>query len=218
MQLKKSLKSGLTIDRHKFTSLRNKATKCLRKAKAKFYIYIINDSKGNCKKIWENLNKLAGRHKKELNHNVELKINNIIISNPSELTNEFNIFFSNSVREITAIYPPPEIVTRPIDPLLPVFHLREITELEVNNIIGSLKNSKAKDVQGLDTYYLKMFKDALIAPITHLINSSFKHKVAPSSWKVASVTPIFKSGDEISRPIVRLVFSQWSLRLLRSGL
>ena len=37
---------------------------------------------------------------------------------------------------------------------------------EVNKVISSLKNSKAKDVFGLDSTFLKNYKESLIGPIT----------------------------------------------------
>lgn len=40
--LKRALKTKSTTDRHRFTSLRNKVTKAIRNAKAKFFITIIN--------------------------------------------------------------------------------------------------------------------------------------------------------------------------------
>ena len=81
----------------------------------------------------------------------------------------------------------------PFDHVLPVFNIEQITKAEAANIINSL-NSKATDIHGLYTMFLKVHKDFLVCPITHLVNLSTKHSVVPSSWKVAIVNPIFKSG------------------------
>ncbi len=50
--LRKSIKSGLNTDRLNFTVARNKVTSGLRKAKADFFIQIIENARGNSKKIW----------------------------------------------------------------------------------------------------------------------------------------------------------------------
>lgn len=43
--LKRSLKTKLYSDRHRFTSLRNQVIKVIRKAKANFFITVINEGK-----------------------------------------------------------------------------------------------------------------------------------------------------------------------------
>ena len=53
--LKASLKSKLATDRLKFTSIRNKVTKELRKAKANYFLEIIVNNKGNSKMTWQQI-------------------------------------------------------------------------------------------------------------------------------------------------------------------
>jgi len=64
---------------------------------------------------------------------------------------------------------------------------------------------KAKDAYGLDTTFLKTYKDSLVSPITHMVNLSFKQAVVPSAWNMATIVPIYKSGDKLNlknyRPI-----------------
>jgi len=65
----------------------------------------------------------------------------------------------------------------------------------VTRIISSLKNSKAKDVYGLDTMFLKEFNECLSSPLTHIINRSINEGIYPKAWKTAIITPIHKTGD-----------------------
>ena len=90
-----------------------------------------------------------------------------------------------------------------------------------------MKPSKAKDAYGLDTHFLKLHKDMLVCPITHLINLSIKMAVVPSGWKVAIVSPIFKSGDKTNisnyrpisiLPVVSKVAEKWIAKLLNKHL
>lgn len=49
---------------------------------------------------------------------------------------------------------------------------KQVSESEVNKIILSLINSKAKDSWGLNAALVKQHKEHLIAFITHIINRS----------------------------------------------
>ena len=70
--LKVFLKSGFTIDRQRFTSMRNKTTQTLRKAKANFFLDVITSANGNGKLIWQNINKLIGKQNKMDNYRLEI--------------------------------------------------------------------------------------------------------------------------------------------------
>lgn len=105
--LKQSLKSGLTIDQQKFTSLRNKVIKRLRQAKAKFLINTIEEARGNGKKIWQTINKLIGRKQNHNNKVLELKINTELVTDPIIISTELNTFFLDSVYEITQLFNSP---------------------------------------------------------------------------------------------------------------
>lgn len=58
LALQTSLKTKLQIDRHIFTSLRNKVTKDIRVANANFFLSLIGEAKGNPKQIWDNLKQI----------------------------------------------------------------------------------------------------------------------------------------------------------------
>ena len=124
-----------------------------------------------------------------------MKINTKLVTDPTIISTELNTFFLDSVHEITQLLNLPSYSICTINYALLIFHLQQIIETEVANIISGLKNSKAMDIYDLDTIFLKRHKDTLIQPITHLINQSLIQSIVPSAWKLAVVTPIFKSGE-----------------------
>lgn len=63
--LKQFLKSKMECEKRNFNKLRNRVINKTRKAKANFYISIIEKGKGNTKLIWENLKNLTGKCKKK---------------------------------------------------------------------------------------------------------------------------------------------------------
>lgn len=194
--LKKSLKSGLIIDRQNFTSARNKVTSALRKAKANFFLNIIESAKGNSKKVWKEINKLSGRQTKQNSKGMEINIKNQLVNDPVILATEFNSFFINSIQEISSLFTTPGYVFHPVNCEHHVFNISEISEKEVMKIICALNKSNAKDVYGFDINFLIDHKESLVCPITQLLNISIRHSVVPTNWKVSVVTPIFKSGSK----------------------
>lgn len=79
----------------------------------------------------------------------------------------------------------------------------------------------------LDATFPKSHRDALACPIAHLINLSVRQNTFPSTWKIAVVFPIHKSGDKTMvsnyRPIsvlsvISQVSEKWVAEQLKSHL
>lgn len=78
----------------------------------------------------------------------------------------------------------------------PILKVKEISLSGVVNIIRSLRDSRTKHANGLDTTFsLNVQKDGLVCPTAHLINVSFKRIIFPSTWKSSVETNMFKVGD-----------------------
>lgn len=74
----------------KLFSARNLVTQTLRKAKAKFYLSIIESHKGNGKKVWDCINKLTGSLSNKINNILELKIRGVLVKDPLTLAKTLN--------------------------------------------------------------------------------------------------------------------------------
>lgn len=96
--LKTALKSKTEHDKRRFTTLRNKVTKELRQAKASLFINIINEAKGNCKLIWENIKKLTGKDNGNSGKRLELNINGCLTQDSLQVATAFNRYFVDSVK------------------------------------------------------------------------------------------------------------------------
>jgi hypothetical protein len=88
-----------------------------------------------------------------------------------------------------------------------------VTESEVIDIIGSLKNSTSKGHDNISTNIVKECKLEFAPILVHIINCSFCDGCVPNNLKVAKVIPLFKSGDKLTvsnyRPISLLpIFSK----------
>uniref|UniRef100_A0A8C8E3R6 Reverse transcriptase domain-containing protein n=1 Tax=Oryzias sinensis TaxID=183150 RepID=A0A8C8E3R6_9TELE len=192
--LKKANKTKLTHDRGLFAILRNKVVRSLRKAKADFFLTIIEKSHGNSKIIWNQIRKMTGDRPKEQNI-LEIKINRQLTNNVQVIAEAFSNYFIDSVANIARCFTPVETYNLSIDASQPTFSFTNITESDVSQTINLLKPSRCKDIFGLDTVMLKDLCSSLTRPITKIINLSLSQKTFPSTWKPAIVSPIFKSGD-----------------------
>lgn len=105
----------------------------------------------------------------------------------------------------------------------PIFNIEEFTATEVANSIDTLKSSKAMDVYRLIQTFLKAHRDSLLFPVTHMINQSNNQSTVPSVWKIATVTPIYKSGDQTDManyrpisilPVTSKVMEKWVVKQL----
>ena len=69
------------------------------------------------------------------------------------------------------------------------------TDEEVADLISALSNKKAKRVEDIDTFYLKISKLIIPPLLCKLFNLAITQGVYPKVLKLAKVIPICKKGD-----------------------
>ncbi len=79
--------------------------KTLRKAKADFFLRIINEARGNSKTIWNKLNYLKGDKRKDRS-SLELMVNGKLTNNPADVAEALNYYFVDSVVTIAQCFSP----------------------------------------------------------------------------------------------------------------
>ena len=90
-----------------------------------------------------------------------------------------------------------------------MFELTEVTPKRVRELFRMINNSDSEDLNGLSNRIIKTSMEALVHPITHLINQCIRTKSWPNKWKLNKVLPLFKNkGDRTDvsnfRPIALL--------------
>ena len=73
------------------------------------------------------------------------------------------------------------------------FFLSPVTPSEISAIIGGLKVSKTY-IDSISVSIMKLTSDKLSIPISKLVNKSFQCAAFPDPYKIATVTPILKTG------------------------
>lgn len=163
------------------------------------------------KKTWEIVNNITGTsaHKTleySLIHNGEH------INDSQQLANIFNTFFISVVEDLE--------VEQPVEsnfnqlPCSQIFKyniektsivIDNTSELEVANIIQSLKHSNSSGSDGISAVILKRTCINVIKVLTYIINKSLSVGMFPDCLKEAVILPIFKKGSNLEcsnyRPI-----------------
>lgn len=127
-----------------------------------------------------------------------LQVNNELITNPIEIANNMNKFFvkagiTGQMITNNEVKPPESYVKVNV---LDSFFLAHVTRDHVLQVIKSLPLKSSTDIDGLSTYIIKLIADAIIEPLTFIINLSFQTGIVPKRMKSAKVIPIYKNkGD-----------------------
>ena len=66
---------------------------------------------------------------------------------------------------------------------------------EVDSAILNLKNGKSPGCDNITNDILKHTKEAIVQPLTHIINLSFAKGHFPSNLKIAKIVPIHKASN-----------------------
>ena len=75
-----------------------------------------------------------------------------------------------------------------------VFQFKHVNESTVLEYIQNLKQGKSAGPDKIPTTILKDAADFICKPLTMILNSSSRLGTFPDRWKIARITPIYKSG------------------------
>lgn len=85
------------------------------------------------------------------------------------------------------------------------FSFHEISFRRVREAIRKLKKTDSKDADGLTVRVLELCGEAIIAPLTKIINQSVREGIFPTEWKLSRVVPLHKKNSKTNlknfRPI-----------------
>ena len=203
---KKAVKTGSQNDWLSFKKVRNRVNYAIKREKSSFYRNKLNANLGNPKSTWKTLNDLMGKK------SAITEISEIQGSSSETLTNAKDIA-DHLNKHFTQIGP--DLAKKiPATPVNPEDYLRrepsvfEFPEIDPSRVLYLLLKVDIARATGLDQISNKVLK--LAAPIiyrqlTDLFNLSVKSGVFPVDWKLAKVSPIYKTGERIDpnnyRPI-----------------
>ena len=180
-----------------YTKQRNRVTKEIRSAIQDHYKHLINESNGDPKKMWKTINRV-------LEKDVKSTSLSTIESEGKTLTKECDMLEALN-RHFVSVGPDlakqirsncDDDCLKHIIPEKSEMLFQTVDEEYVLNAINRLEKGKAS---GPDKITITWVKDAAISiayPLTLIYNASLMNSIFPDIWKLARVTPIYKSGPK----------------------
>ena len=181
--------------REAFEIQRRETKALLRRKKREFIQASFEKASGDIKMFHRHLNDIIGKSKEVIQPSLS----------EASTIDDFNSYFvnvgMNNQRNIEHV----EFKMKQSDNQMQSVFLRPTSTVEIQSIIGKLKNKTSSGPFGISNKLLK-FCEPVISPIlTILINRCMSYGYFPEQLKVAKIVPIYKEGDRDSfsnyRPI-----------------
>ena len=158
----------------------------------------INEASSDQKATWKVLNDLLGKKLCATKIN-ELKSDyGVTITNPEDIADFMNKHFAaigpnlaSKIQVNEDNITPTEFLTKTDSS----FNLKRVEASSVLKLLNGAKFSKATGIDKISNRILKMAALVIYKNLTDLVNLSITSGVFPSHWKIAEVSPLFKSGD-----------------------
>ena len=170
----------------------------IKTSKASYYSNAFIQSRGNPRKTWQTFNEFTSRR---VNNTTvkELKLNDAIISNSSELSNASNDHFSTIGPRLANEIPPTannnSSYINNINVNNNKFSFSSTNCSIVFSHLNKLCRSKAKGLDNISAKIIRECADFVSVSLCDLFNKSLVSGIFPDDWKCARVTPLFKQGE-----------------------
>lgn len=205
---KKFIQSRSQYYHDKFKSYRNKLNHLIKLSKTNYYNQYFSSNRSNIKNTWKGVKEVVGFNAG--NTNLPSKIitdDNNELTDCTSIANSFNQFFTKIGRNLAASVPNSN--TSPLTFMPPVcnntFHFTPISRKEIEDQIEQINAKKSTGPFSIPVYILKLIKSQISAPLQLIFNNSLLLGIVPESFKLASITPVFKKGSQLNvnnyRPI-----------------
>jgi hypothetical protein len=146
------------------------------------------------------LNELTANANKNKNLNIpKIVTDNVTLTSPHEIANEFNRFFVKAGQKVSDNVAPTNTTPGSYLPddssNVPPFNLGNTGPVHVSDIIKSFDPKSSLDSEGISLKLIKFVNIQISTPLAHIFDRSFESGTFPNKLKVNRTVPILKSGD-----------------------
>ena len=149
------------------------------------------------RKCWRVINEQFGNSKNKCsNAPKKLRCDNTEVTDPTQIANRFNEYFTSIGENLAAGF-----TNNPIDRAeKPNFFHQQFSFLPVDSdttkdLLKEINSTKATGLDEIPAKLVKIGADALAFPFTHVINEILNSGTFPSKLKKAKVIPVHKKGS-----------------------
>ena len=180
-------------DRYKF--YRNRIVSLIRASKKLYYSRYFFQNSGNLRKLWQGVREIISSPSSS--NSISLNINDSLSSNPEEVSEAFNDFFSTIAGKIRSKIP---FTRHHFSEWLKNenrnanhFLIAPASKAELSKALTNLSENTATGPNSIPYRIISSNLDSLSSIFTDIINLSFFTGVFPSQLKEAKVIPVFKN-------------------------
>ncbi|XP_065682310.1 uncharacterized protein LOC136095525 [Hydra vulgaris] len=187
------------IKPYKYKIFRNKLQSKLKESKKNYFDNYFTKNIKHIKATWKGIKNIINiKSNSHTTPNIIVH-NNITITNPFDICNTFNNYFTGIGRDVQATIPSSmnHFTYYLSNPAQKSFFIKPTDEHEISKIIDSLDSYKASGPNGLPVKILKLLKTKLSRILSNIFNTSFSSGIFPENLKTAKVIPIFKNDSKL---------------------
>ena len=183
-----------------YKQIKNEITSLTRVGKKTYYEKYFSSNKKNLQKIWKGIKEIINIKSKNFDHPTSIFDGKKNITDPSEMANSFNGYFTSIAddilknRKFEGHKSFRDYLTNPMNNSFFLYHCDNI---EVKSIITSLNLHKAAGPNSIPTIILHLLKEEICTPLSNIFNLSFSTGQHPDLLKIAKTIPVFKKGSRL---------------------
>ena len=152
----------------------------------------------SCQGLWKTFGSIISQNKTKKSQIKQLKVDNKLIKNPSEITEIFNNFFCNIGSKLSSKFHSTsdnDFLKYMGQSANQSMFLFETNAEEVAKIITNLENKKSTGHDDITVKFIKISSIYISELLARVINISIKTGIYPDQLKIAKVIPIYKKGN-----------------------
>ena len=198
---KKAKKTNTSADWDAFKNKKNEVKKLLASAKENFVKNKLNETEGNPRKFWREINKISGlgknKNKRKCTKIVDEKGDTHVKSDAANFLNSYYVDVGpNLAKEHKKRW---DEKTCKIE-VESSFNFKWVSLKEVERLVKEICLAKSSAMDELSTKLLKDAFEIICFELAYMYNSCLQQGVFPKVWGLSKVTPIPKTNKNSSDP------------------
>ena len=184
----------------RFKNYEKEGRNAIQETKKRYFNRIFTAYKCDIKKTWLVIHDTLSRNKNKCDLPATFNYNGLVLSDPIEIANSFNVYFASIGNKLASEIKTPtnkninftSYLKNPTKNRLKFTH---ITEEDTIKAIDNLENKNSSGHDGISNKLLKLIGHVLCKSLTLIINQMLTSGIFPDAFKTAKIIPIHKKGD-----------------------